>query len=283
LGVVMALSGFLVLLSLISASRSSGIGTLIRMLNQGLGWGLYLLPLALIGVGLWLVLRNFESIAVPSLERLLGLLLFYWNLLTVFHFIRLPATRPDSLALAAQGAGGGYVGAFSFEVLRAALGTGGAAVALLAWLLIAAALSLDVSVLELFRWLPPLVTRVVDAFQDAWDWLRDSESQGKSVSPGPEMYASPARQIGTEIDTTRVGSIPPGQYLGPLLPVPGSEARAWVLPEVADILDEGGDINYDDDYDRQRAHTIEETLASFGAPARVVEISRGPTIPQFGV
>ncbi len=40
---------------------------------------------------------------------------------------------------------------------------------------------------------------------------------------------------------------------------------------------------HDDDYDRQRARVIEETLASFGAPARVVEISRGPTITLFGV
>jgi S-DNA-T family DNA segregation ATPase FtsK/SpoIIIE len=33
----------------------------------------------------------------------------------------------------------------------------------------------------------------------------------------------------------------------------------------------------------QRARLIEETLNSFGAPARVVEINRGPTITQFGV
>ena len=38
-----------------------------------------------------------------------------------------------------------------------------------------------------------------------------------------------------------------------------------------------------DEFDRQRAQVIEETLASFGAPGHVVEISRGPTITQFGV
>lgn len=283
LGVVMALAGFLILLSLISASRSSGIGTLIRMLNQGLGWGLYLLPLALMGIGLWLVLRNFESIAVPSMERLLGVFLFYWNLLTVFHFIRLPASRPDSLALAVEGAGGGYVGALTLEMLRSALGMGGAAVALLAWLLIATALSLDVSVLELFRWLPPLVTRLMDAFQDAWDWLRNIEPKAKPSSPAPTAYSPAAPPAMVDVDTASVETFTAGQYLGPLLPVPGGEARAWVLPNVTDILDEGDDINYDDEYDRQRARTIEETLASFGAPARVVEISRGPTITQFGV
>src|SRR6185436_26121 len=34
---------------------------------------------------------------------------------------------------------------------------------------------------------------------------------------------------------------------------------------------------------QQRARLIEETLASFGAPAQVVAISRGPSITQFGV
>ena len=49
------------------------------------------------------------------------------------------------------------------------------------------------------------------------------------------------------------------------------------------MLDEGSDIEHDDTLDLQRAHLIEDTLTSFGAPARVVEINRGPTITQFGV
>jgi len=37
------------------------------------------------------------------------------------------------------------------------------------------------------------------------------------------------------------------------------------------------------DVDRQRARVIEETLRVLGAPVKVVEINRGPTITQFGV
>ena len=58
---------------------------------------------------------------------------------------------------------------------------------------------------------------------------------------------------------------------------------AWVLPSLDEILEPGTEVIHDDEYDRQRAHTIEETLASFGAPVNVVEINRGPTITQFGV
>ncbi len=60
-------------------------------------------------------------------------------------------------------------------------------------------------------------------------------------------------------------------------------APKWNLPQVADILSVGAELAADDEYDRQRAQTIEETLQSFGAPGRVVEINRGPTITQFGV
>jgi S-DNA-T family DNA segregation ATPase FtsK/SpoIIIE len=54
-------------------------------------------------------------------------------------------------------------------------------------------------------------------------------------------------------------------------------------PPVDEILDPGDDVSYDDEYDRHRARVIEESLASFGAPGKVVEINRGPTITQFGV
>jgi S-DNA-T family DNA segregation ATPase FtsK/SpoIIIE len=39
----------------------------------------------------------------------------------------------------------------------------------------------------------------------------------------------------------------------------------------------------DDEFDRQRGKLIEDTLRAFGAPSRIVEVNRGPTITQFGV
>ena len=36
-------------------------------------------------------------------------------------------------------------------------------------------------------------------------------------------------------------------------------------------------------WSRNAARLIEETLASFGAPAHVVDIARGPTVTQYGV
>ncbi|MFN2304089.1 MAG: DNA translocase FtsK, partial [Anaerolineales bacterium] len=57
----------------------------------------------------------------------------------------------------------------------------------------------------------------------------------------------------------------------------------WTLPNIDDILDPAIQPPDDGENDRQRARVIEETLRSFGAPAHVVEIRRGPTITLFGV
>ena len=58
----------------------------------------------------------------------------------------------------------------------------------------------------------------------------------------------------------------------------GENVIHWQLPAVKDILDEGAAPAINEDFIQKRARLIEETLASFGAPAQVVEISRGPTI-----
>ena len=58
-------------------------------LNRQLaGWGVFGLPVAFMGVGLWLVLRKFGD-RLPKLEpeRLVGLVLLYLALLATFHFM----------------------------------------------------------------------------------------------------------------------------------------------------------------------------------------------------
>ncbi|MCS6908950.1 MAG: DNA translocase FtsK [Anaerolineales bacterium] len=57
----------------------------------------------------------------------------------------------------------------------------------------------------------------------------------------------------------------------------------WELPAIEDLLESGSESGADDEFDRRRVQIIESTLASFGAPVKVVEINRGPTITQFGV
>jgi len=80
-GIVMAFIGLLTLLSLVSASQGSITGDLVEFLRHGFGWGMYFFPLGLLMIGIWLVLRTSERLPRISLERLIGIGLFFINLL----------------------------------------------------------------------------------------------------------------------------------------------------------------------------------------------------------
>lgn len=64
---------------------------------------------------------------------------------------------------------------------------------------------------------------------------------------------------------------------------PAAPAPPWELPAIADILDLPGQETMRTNQDLERGKIIEETLASFGAPVRVVATNHGPVITQFGV
>ncbi len=57
----------------------------------------------------------------------------------------------------------------------------------------------------------------------------------------------------------------------------------WQLPDFRALLTGGSTGEMDEEVLLQQAQIIEDTLASFGAPGRVVELNTGPVITQFGV
>lgn len=276
-GILMAFIGLLTLLSLASASRGSLTGDLVDFLDKGFGWGMYLVPLGLLLVGLWLVLRTFERVPRISLERITGIVLLFANLLAWFHFFLFPESSENALLLAMEGEGGGYVGAFILNTLSGGLGIGGAFIALLAWLMIALVMVFDVSVVELFHW----ISLISENLQDAWqEWkLRHSKE-----TPTPFAEFTPLKtHTPTPGGTSSLSPAPDSESFTVNVPVQPSAPRQWELPTIAEILETGRKIQQDEQYDLNRARVIEETLSSFGAPAKVVEISRGPVITQFGV
>ena len=275
IGVVLALIGLLTLLSLISAERSALTGGLIHFLGQLFGWGVYILPAGLIVIGVWLVLRNLESIPTFSIERVTGVILLYFWLLTVMHASVAVPELAEQAAL--DGVGGGYFGSLFVRLLWIGLGSGGAIVAMLAWLLIGLALTLDVPIRELFKWVGPLMSRLRQALARP---LKSSASTQDGIDVQANGYTPmqrPPVPVGVpQAEEARVG-VPVTTISS------GQPVIEWVLPAVKDVLEEGSAPEVNEEYIQQRARLIEDTLASFGAPAQVVEISRGPTVTQFGV
>jgi S-DNA-T family DNA segregation ATPase FtsK/SpoIIIE len=59
--------------------------------------------------------------------------------------------------------------------------------------------------------------------------------------------------------------------------------KEWKLPNISSLLMPGSEGDFDREMLLRRARIIEDTLQSFGAPGKVVEVNTGPVITQFGV
>jgi S-DNA-T family DNA segregation ATPase FtsK/SpoIIIE len=284
-GVLLVFLGVLTLFGLLSPSRSGIAIAWVNIWHSAFGWGIYVFPLALIMIGIWLVARNFENVPRPDLERLLGVTILFILLLVVMHVLTSPADPAIARDLAFQGKGGGRVGAALMIFFEGGLGMLGLVLLVVAGTIIGLALALDTSVINLFTWLPPLILRI----QDAWDERQARRKEARAAAEfSPDPYHVPPEpeappELGGQPIRSQAGPHPhSGTQISPLAQAV-IQRTDWELPNYADLLEKGADIDFDDEFDRQRAQLIEETLASFGAPANVVEINRGPTITQFGV
>jgi DNA segregation ATPase FtsK/SpoIIIE, S-DNA-T family len=93
----------------------------------------------------------------------------------------------------------------------------------------------------------------------------------RGTKPGTESAAKPdLRQVADDV-WKKYGQSPN------LVVVDG-----WRLPPI-DILDTSPEVQFSEAENLERAKLIEETLASYGVDARVVQINAGPTVTQFGV
>jgi DNA segregation ATPase FtsK/SpoIIIE, S-DNA-T family len=278
-GILMALLGFLTILVLFSSNRSSLTGGWVWLLHQSFGWGTYILSVGLLLVGLWLILRNFERIPWPSPERVIGSVLLYFNSLIWLHMVTRPESHAASMETAAAGQGGGYLGGRLLEFLLATLDWWGAIVVLLSWLVIALILVLDRTVIELFAWAAPIGARLRHLRDRLWSRLVTR----RAAEPMLE-HMTPLARDGLSDKAALAGQVTPGGAApNPDFAVSAHQPHAWILPPLAEMLDVGIDAADSKELDEHRGRVIEETLASFGAPAHVVETNRGPTITQFGV
>ncbi len=298
-GVVLALVGLLSLLSLLSSSHGSITGMWIAWLGQLAGWGAFVLPLALIVVGLWLVFRNLDQLPRLSVERITGVTMLYLNLLS---WLQVLSRGTFETALAKSG--GGVVGAAFQWLLVKGFGFGGAVVALTAWLLLALAFTFDVSIPELFQFVRSLIAAIQKRKQS--DPAQASPEPAVNTSPPAEAGGLPPNfhpihtPAGSRAAAQSAPAATPAQAVSgrngvrkPVEPVTAAQSENdnaiqpdtgdWALPSIEAILDPPTSQAIAANTDKERAKLIEDTLASFGAPAHVVDISRGPTVTQFGV
>ncbi len=305
LGALLALIGLLSLLSLFSSQHGILTRWWVTAMQLLGGNGAFILPLLFLALGFWLVLRNVDRFPSPSLERAAGIALLYGVILAMLHL-----SSGGGWDLAGAGKGGGYIGAVLERALVSAIGQAGAWVLLLAGLVLGIVMTADIAVVDLITWIRNQIHRLArqsqnlkttsehhlrgrtSAFSPSPAPLEREElpedfkplpvhhTEPSSFTPSVEQKPSP-RKVGERNRSDRVPTSLVHRTEGEQLPSPSQQL--WQLPSVDEILDPPIEETIQTNVDAERARLIEETLASFGAPVHVVEISRGPTVTQFGV
>ncbi len=294
-GVLITFVGLLAFLALVSPAKSSFTGGLSEFFYQIAGIGAFLIPIAFFVVGMWVLFRSWERLPHFSAARLVGIGLLMLNIFTLIYFI-------------AGAAFSGALGAMFGTVIMDGLGPLGAIAVWIAWLLVALALTLDLS-------LPDLIRSFAHAGEDFIGWWQARRAprsdRMRSAQPSRASSPPPAASPFTELTDDFTPISPTYQSRSPRLPglplrspkpitaphtnnakpsalaaianaAPAADTP-WALPVVENILDPASPTFIRAGVDKERAQIIEQTLASFGVPAHVVEIQRGPTVTQFGV
>jgi S-DNA-T family DNA segregation ATPase FtsK/SpoIIIE len=279
MGVLLALTGILLLLALFSPNQSIIVSTIVEYLYYLFGIGRFVVAIACLLVGAWIILRHFnENLPDLAPEQFLGAILLFVGLIT-------------SLSTFTETPVGGIVGKYFSSTIIEGLGLLGAFIVLIAWLSVGAILTLRTSTKKIVGMLeniyvdPNQILQTRKRKSVKTDAPIQNKTADATITQSGKTEASNIvqPQSNKRSQSTKLIEKPELQQLESSPILNEVNATHWHLPEITDILAIGAELAADDEYDRQRSQTIEETLLSFGAPGRVVEINRGPTITQFGV
>ena len=294
LGVALAAVGGITGLSLLSLNQGEWISPWITFLRGTFGWGVFLVPMALVATGLWLLFRSFGQVPKPSGEQIIGFVLAFLVGLLTLQVVATVYPGGDGVFLIEAGAGGGRIGEWLRQTLVTNIGAVGTAVLMLAWWLVALVMSLGLSPSQLLRPLGALLAQ--------WRGQPQAAASPLVINNGAQARARPQPPEApreTKRTTARSTPPPPGpspRILGEAVAASAASAPtgplyrpapiphvAWVLPKLEDVFEPGNDAMLSEEDLRIKARTIEDTLHHLGVEGKVVEVNRGPAITQFGV
>jgi len=290
-GGLFLLVGTLTLIALLSSERGKITGWWITTVYAWTGWGALLLPVALMGVGLWFLFRNIERIPSVSLERVAGIVFFFLNFLAIIHWL-----LSSNWVEGVERQGGGKLGWWIYFALIRGFGKPGAVVLLAAWLIVSLLFIFDLSIPDLFQrsskrpkmGLKFREPRIPESPNELSNEALLAESK-PDLPPSfiPLQLSSQSDPLQTILQIVKkTPSRKPA-----IAPLDAPEANAvlapngstWDLPSAPVLLDPISPVFIQTNIDKERARLIEDTLKSFGTPVNVIEIQHGPTITLFGV
>ena len=274
IGLGLLILAVLTLLGLLHISSGALLGWWAMALRRLFGWGAYPLALGLGLLGLQMLWQDLYERMPIGPATLIGLELMLLVFVVASHAPLVLRSGADEALLAAeQGQAGGYVGWALAVLLVEGLGSLVAALVLLAMLLAALYLLLSLSWGDLRDWGLRQSRPVVAAINRWW-----TARQGTLVAPEtPEIpWWEQASDDSKRRSSQKASSRPSKKKSSRPRPRDGG------LPPL-DLLDPASPQAYGDADVHRKVHIIEDTLASFGVPAQVVEVNQGPAVTQFGL
>lgn len=273
LGIVLIVIGIVTLMNLMTADIGKISGWWISFLIRIFGWGVYLLPICLIFCGLRILLRKLNNFPQFSSERTIGFTFGYFNLLSWFHLIEVGR--------------GGSIGLWIVNNLQNWLGKAGSYVALIAWLLTSLILLLDLSMADVSKWVENKIRKCNQGLNQIITKQKEKTRLAKAIKQSSKHEEFIKKVDNDNFDNQKIHADVEQETNNVELNLSenrneGSQ-RNWVLPNPGKLLYPIPKAPISEEVDKHRARVIEETLKSFGAPAHVVEIRRGPAITMFGV
>lgn len=269
LGVLLIALGGVTALALLSITRGSLSEAWSLFLRRIFGWGVYPMVLVLLFAGLLLLWDDLRQRLSIPLRDIVGLELLFIALLGLSHLLIPPE---QALSRAEKGQGGGYIGWAISYFLIAAVGR------TISFLIVALALCASLGLLLSPYWDEVLLI------------LGRIKARLQNLAPPtpPTEAVSIPKVVLKEKRKPQRGS----PQLAPIAKpcIEGTSASVSIrrtrrergLPPL-DLLNGSSDEPYGDADVRYKKQIIEDTLASFGVPVKVVEINQGPTVTQFGV
>jgi S-DNA-T family DNA segregation ATPase FtsK/SpoIIIE len=277
-GLALVAVGVVTALNMLSVRQAQGILTdgWSLLLRSAFGWGAFAIPPALFALGVGLLAKGAGFLRrVPRL-RLVGALLISLSVLGILHFF-----YPEPLEVAQQGRGGGYLGWAISTALYTSLGDIGAFLVLSLAGVSGVFLGTGVSPAQLRDAAAAMSGRASSIYQDRVTPYLETLEEDREVLDGSEQETpiAPAGPLAEEEPQHAVASQP---LVGVETPARRKPRREEPLPSLDLLYEATPEIMSEADA-RRKMKIIEETLRSFGVPAKVVDISQGPTVTQFGV
>ena len=304
LGIGFFLVGGLVLLTLLRVTRSPIGDGLANLLQAFFGWGAYALPVFAFVGGALLVRRGDDTGTEIAWGRVFSTEILFAVALALMHLIAAP-TDPGTFTQ--NGAGGGFVGWALASGLTFLIGATPSIVVLSVLGLLALPAILGLSTAHLRAWSDSLSARAQQTQPapikfpsapkpkpDLTSLRRSQDAPREEAEPAAsKMKPAPTASTRQPVEPAPASGVRPAFGTKPpmktatasqtiLTPRHHARRKAPALP-LLDILDLASEAKYGETDANRKARVIEETLANFGIPVKVIEIHAGPTVTQFGL